>query len=852
MKEGEEEIVKGFGGGVTYITHSGMLEGVLKCYTFEDCDINILSFGELADRYNITYVKSKNIFIVHTGEQDLVFEKVNGQYCTNMLDWKDRSHNIYNIVTEREKLYTRKELDRARAARLFQKNAGYLSYDRAVRMIEGGQIEGMDLNKQDLDIAYDIYGPVVQEVRGKLTSRKVRSYAKVVMDKVHVEKHQNMVMDIFYVKDVKFLLAVMLPMGISFIRKLDSRSSDEVCGVVSDLLSMVNDRGYEIRMITTDGEPAFKTLINRIPGVVMNIGGSGDHVVNADIRIRRIKDICRAVLDGVPYKVPTFMLEYLVNFAVSRYNLQQNNIHEDCPRVKFGGWRPKFKKELSLCWGDYVEVYNPNVISNSVLQPRSEPCVALYPAGNTHGSWYFFNLNTNRVVMRSNWKRMFFDTDFINRMNNLCKEAIAADDFNMEDITNTAELPDKEKLEENENISKGEINSDIEVTESDDNVRLIDLADMGRNVGGNEDDTLLVDYAADLELEVNLEPIQPTRRSARANITKPPGFYDLNKSSHSVLHLSLKKGLEKYGELAVSGINAELQQMIDKKVWSYISSYHGSYLRSCMFLKEKLDINGMVYKVKARLVADGSTQILQPYEFTFTPTIKSSSIMCLLKIAAAEKRRVRCIDISGAYLHANMEGEVYMMLDKFMVEHLVQLDEECSKYRRDNGSVLVKLEKALYGCKNSGLLWYERLTSYLKKLKFVQNPHDDCVFNVNRNGVQITIGLHVDDLLITTESDDNYNWLAKMLKTEFGELTEQIEDKVNYLGMILENSKDGIRISMDTMVNDILEGVTGKATSPALEDLFEIHESELLGEADREYFHSTVAKLLYLSGKDKK
>ena len=201
--------------------------------------------------------------------------------------------------------------------------------------------------------------------------------------------------------------------------------------------------------------------------------------------------------------------------------------------------------------------------------------------------------------------------------------------------------------------------------------------------------------------------------------------------------------------------------------------------------------------------------------------------MCLLKIAAAEKRRVRCIDISGAYLHANMEGEVYMMLDKFIVEHLAQLDDECLEYVRANGSVLVKLEKALYGCKNSGLLWYERLTNYLKKLKFVQNPHDDCVFNLSRNGVQITIGLHVDDLLITTESDDNYDWLAKLLKAEFGELTEQVEDKVNYLGMIVENSKDGIRISMATMVNDILEGVTGKAASPALEDLFEVHESKL-------------------------
>ena len=311
----------------------------------------------------------------------------------------------------------------------------------------------------------------------------------------------------------------------------------------------------------------------------------------------------------------------------------------------------------------------------------------------------------------------------------------------------------------------------------------------------------------------------------------------------------MKKGIEKYGDIAISGINAELQQMIDKKVWSYVLSYHGSYLRSSMFLKEKLDVDGAVYKVKARLVADGSTQILQPYEFTFTPTIKASSIMCLLKIAASENRKVRCIDISGAYLHASMEGEVFMMMDKYIVEHLSQLDHSCMDYIRENGSVLVKLEKALYGCKNSGLLWYGRLTDYLKKLNFVQNSADDCVFNLDRNGSQITIGIHVDDLLITTKTDENYFWLAAMLKAEFGEVTEQIEEKINYLGMIIENVNNGLEISMSVMVNDILEGVTGTAVSPAHEDLFEVSESPLLNEMDRDYFHSTVAKLLYLSGK---
>ena len=46
----------------------------------------------------------------------------------------------------------------------------------------------------------------------------------------------------------------------------------------------------------------------------MNIGGAGDHVANANIRIKRIKDTCRTILDGIPYNVAIFLLKYLDNF----------------------------------------------------------------------------------------------------------------------------------------------------------------------------------------------------------------------------------------------------------------------------------------------------------------------------------------------------------------------------------------------------------------------------------------------------------------------------------------------------------------------------------------------------------
>jgi hypothetical protein len=51
----------------------------------------------------------------------------------------------------------------------------------------------------------------------------------------------------------------------------------------------------------------------------------------------------------------------------------------------------------------------------------------------------------------------------------------------------------------------------------------------------------------------------------------------------------------------------------------------------------------------------------------------------------------------------------------------------------------LELLKALYGCVQSALLWYELFSSTLQGMGFELNPYDACVANKVIDGKQCTI-----------------------------------------------------------------------------------------------------------------
>ena len=231
------------------------------------------------------------------------------------------------------------------------------------------------------------------------------------------------------------------------------------------------------------------------------------------------------------------------------------------------------------------------------------------------------------------------------------------------------------------------------------------------------------------------------------------------------------------------------------------------------------------------MCADGSSQRddFAKGEAT-SPTVATDSVIITSAIDAHEGRYVAVIDLPGAFLHAEMDDVVHMVmrgrLAELMAETAPELYRKYITHGKNGEAILyVTLQKALYGCLKSALLFYRKLVSEIVSLGFELNPYDPCVANMMINGKQMTITWHVDDLKISHLDEMEVTRIIEWFKGIYGKVRVSRGKKHDYLGMNLDFTEKGkLRISMvpflKKVVEEFPEAITGSATTPAAAHLF--------------------------------
>jgi len=83
----------------------------------------------------------------------------------------------------------------------------------------------------------------------------------------------------------------------------------------------------------------------------------------------------------------------------------------------------------------------------------------------------------------------------------------------------------------------------------------------------------------------------------------------------------------------------------------------------------------------------------------------------------------------------------------------------------------LQLLKALYGCVQSALLWYNLFLNTLVQLGFKLNPYDLCVANSQIKGKQCTIAWYVDDNKISHVDGTVVTEIIEKIEAKFGKMT---------------------------------------------------------------------------------
>jgi len=174
-----------------------------------------------------------------------------------------------------------------------------------------------------------------------------------------------------------------------------------------------------------------------------------------------------------------------------------------------------------------------------------------------------------------------------------------------------------------------------------------------------------------------------------------------------------------------------------------------------VFVRKQNEKNEIV-RYKARLVAQGFSQRLGiDYEVTYSSVMNTITFRYLIGLSVFKNCDMYLMDVVTAYLYGSLDNDIYMNIP----EGLKMLD--TSKPRE---MYAIKLQRSLYGLKLSGRMWYNRLSEYLLKEGYENNPICLCVFIRKTISSFVIIAVYVDDLNIigtTKEIKEAREYLKK-------------------------------------------------------------------------------------------
>ncbi|GJZ44208.1 putative ribonuclease H-like domain-containing protein [Tanacetum coccineum] len=242
----------------------------------------------------------------------------------------------------------------------------------------------------------------------------------------------------------------------------------------------------------------------------------------------------------------------------------------------------------------------------------------------------------------------------------------------------------------------------------------------------------------------------------------------------------------------VEAMQEELLQFKLQQVWILVDLPSGKRAIGTKWVfRNKKDERGIVIRNKARLVAQGHRQEEGiDYEEVFAPVARIEAIRLFLAYASFMGFLVYQMDVKSAFLYGTIEEEVYVTQPPGFKDP-------------DHPDKVYKVVKALYGLHQAPRAWYETLANYLLGNGFKRGKIDQTLFIKKQKGDILLVHVYVDDIIFGSTNKELCTGFEKLMKDKFQ--MSSIGELTFFLGLQVQQKEDGVFISQDKYVVDILK-----------------------------------------------
>ncbi|PKI49874.1 hypothetical protein CRG98_029740 [Punica granatum] len=199
---------------------------------------------------------------------------------------------------------------------------------------------------------------------------------------------------------------------------------------------------------------------------------------------------------------------------------------------------------------------------------------------------------------------------------------------------------------------------------------------------------------------------------------------------------------------------------------------------------------GSIERYKARLVAKGFTQV-EGVDFneTFAPVAKLVTVRCLLVVAVAKGWEIHQMNVNNAFLHRDLDEEVYMRLPP--------------RYSSQRSGVVCRFKKSLYWLRQALCNWYAKLADSMRHYGFRQLGTDHSLFIINRDNVFLAALVYVDDILVVGNNREQCTCFKRYLDQCF--CIKNLGPVRYFLGIEVARMESGLFLNQRKYVLEILK-----------------------------------------------